>query len=185
MDIYQRVKYRKLHGIYCQHCIICIPIEFYTGTFFYYGGLCNYLNLITCSPVILNLHLVNKKIFRDLKPQNILLDAKNCVKLCDFGFARNMSLGTHVLTSIKGTPLYMAPELIEEQPYDFKADLWSLGCIIYELLVGAPPFRTINILQLIRLIKHEQVQWPTRISDVCTSFLKVKIRLKRYLNKGC
>lgn len=72
-----------------------------------------------------------------------------------------------------GTPLYMAPELIEERPYDHNADLWSLGCIIYELLVGAPPFCTASILHLIRLIRHEQIQWPTLISEDCVSFLKV------------
>ncbi|RZC42531.1 serine/threonine-protein kinase fused-like [Asbolus verrucosus] len=91
----------------------------------------------------------HRVLHRDLKPQNILIDSKNRAKLCDFGFARNMSTGTHVLTSIKGTPLYMAPELIEEQPYDYKADLWSLGCII-----------------------HEQIQWPTFVSDNCITFLK-------------
>ena len=62
--------------------------------------------------------------FRDLKPQNILIEANGVAKLCDFGFARSMSSGTHVLTSIKGTPLYMAPELIEEKPYYQNADFW-------------------------------------------------------------
>lgn len=69
--------------------------------------------------------------------------------------------------------MYMAPELIEEQPYDHNADLWSLGCIIYELLVGAPPFSTSSILHLIRLIRHEQIQWPTFLTENCISFLKV------------
>ncbi|GLV32484.1 fused [Carabus blaptoides fortunei] len=114
----------------------------------------------------------HRVLHRDLKPQNILLDCNDCAKLCDFGFARNMSTGTHVLTSIKGTPLYMAPELIEEHPYDHNADLWSLGCIIYELLVGAPPFCTTSILHLVRLIRHEQVQWPNFISEDCISFLQ-------------
>lgn len=62
--------------------------------------------------------------YRDLKPQNVLITEDGVAKLCDFGFARSMSRGTHVLTSIKGTPLYMAPELIEESPYDHNADLW-------------------------------------------------------------
>ncbi|CAG9863595.1 unnamed protein product [Phyllotreta striolata] len=117
----------------------------------------------------------NRVLHRDLKPQNILLDINNIAKLCDFGFARNMSTGTHVLTSIKGTPLYMAPELIDEKPYDYTADLWSLGCIIYELLMGTPPFCTSSILHLIRLIKYEHIQWDTLstfLSQNCTSFLK-------------
>ncbi|CAH1101326.1 unnamed protein product [Psylliodes chrysocephalus] len=117
----------------------------------------------------------NRVLHRDLKPQNILLDVNNVAKLCDFGFARNMSTGTHVLTSIKGTPLYMAPELIDEKPYDYTADLWSLGCIIYELLMGSPPFCTSSILHLIRLIRHEQIQWnnlATFLSASCISFLK-------------
>lgn len=77
------------------------------------------------------------------------------------------------ISCLIGTPLYMAPELIEEQPYDHNVDLWSLGCIIYELLVGKPPFRTTSILHLIRLIRHEPIQWPTFISENCISFLKV------------
>jgi fused-like protein len=47
-----------------------------------------------------------------------------------------MSNNTQVLTSIKGTPLYMSPELVKEEPYDHSADLWSLGVIIYELFIG-------------------------------------------------
>ena len=57
-------------------------------------------------------------IHRDMKPQNVLIGANGCVKLCDFGFARAMSCSTLVVTSIKGTPLYMAPELVQEQPYN-------------------------------------------------------------------
>jgi serine/threonine protein kinase len=60
----------------------------------------------------------NRIIHRDMKPQNILIGAGGTVKLCDFGFARAMSTNTMVLTSIKGTPLYMAPELVQEQPYN-------------------------------------------------------------------
>jgi serine/threonine protein kinase len=56
------------------------------------------------------------EICRDMKPQNVLIGANGRIKLCDFGFARSMSTNTIVLTSIKGTPLYMAPELVQELP---------------------------------------------------------------------
>ena len=66
----------------------------------------------------------NRIIHRDMKPQNILISDGGVVKLCDFGFARAMSSNTQVLTSIKGTPLYMSPELVQEQPYNNSVDLW-------------------------------------------------------------
>jgi len=103
-------------------------------------------------------------VHRDLKSMNILLDLQLNAKLCDFGFARNLGLNTFVLTSIKGTPLYMAPELIEEKPYDHTADIWSLGCIVYELLVGQPPFSTTSLFQLIKKIRYESIQWPAHLS---------------------
>eukprot|EP00066_Takifugu_rubripes_P020697 XP_011609963.1 PREDICTED: serine/threonine-protein kinase 36 [Takifugu rubripes] len=113
---------------------------------------------------------------RDMKPQNVLLMKDGTVKLCDFGFARAMSFSTFVLTSIKGTPLYMCPELIQEKPYDHTADLWSLGCILYELHTGAPPFYTQSIFQLLNHIVADPVPWPDTMSDDCLSFLKGLLR---------
>ncbi|XP_030064853.1 serine/threonine-protein kinase 36 [Microcaecilia unicolor] len=109
---------------------------------------------------------------RDMKPQNILLGKGGIVKLCDFGFARAMSINTLVLTSIKGTPLYMSPELVEEKPYDHTADLWSMGCILYELFVGTPPFYTNSIFQLVSLIIKDPVKWPKTMSPSFKSFLQ-------------
>ncbi|XP_052245877.1 serine/threonine-protein kinase 36-like isoform X2 [Dreissena polymorpha] len=109
---------------------------------------------------------------RDMKPQNILLGKGGIVKLCDFGFARAMSFNTLVLTSIKGTPLYMSPELVEEKPYDHTADLWALGCILYELFTGTPPFYTNSIFQLVSLIIKDPVKWPKNMSPMFKDFLQ-------------
>lgn len=109
---------------------------------------------------------------RDMKPQNILLAKGGGIKLCDFGFARAMSTNTMVLTSIKGTPLYMSPELVEERPYDHTADLWSVGCILYELAVGTPPFYTTSIFQLVNLILKDPVRWPPTFSPCFKNFLQ-------------
>jgi serine/threonine protein kinase len=107
-----------------------------------------------------------------MKPQNILVGANGSVKLVDFGFARSMSSNTIVLTSIKGTPLYMSPELVKEQPYDCTSDLWSLGVILYELYVGQPPFYTNSIYSLINHIVKDPVKYPTDISKDFKSFLQ-------------
>ncbi|KAM8899608.1 serine/threonine-protein kinase 36 isoform 2-T2 [Spinachia spinachia] len=128
---------------------------------------------IACQLVSALYYLHSHRILhRDMKPQNILLGKSGVVKLCDFGFARAMSVSTMVLTSIKGTPLYMSPELVEEKPYDHTADLWSLGCILYELHTGAPPFPTTSLLHLVQLIVRDPVKWPGTMSATCTSLLK-------------
>lgn len=114
----------------------------------------------------------NRVIHRDLKPQNILIGTDRCVKVCDFGFARSMSKTSLVMTSIKGTPLYMAPELVQEQPYDHTVDLWSVGVILYELFVGQPPFYTNSIYTLIQKIVRDGVKWPEDMSPSFKSFLQ-------------
>ncbi|XP_071988131.1 serine/threonine-protein kinase 36 [Engystomops pustulosus] len=109
---------------------------------------------------------------RDMKPQNILLGKDGTVKLCDFGFARELSLDTLMVRSIKGTPLYMSPELVLERPYDHRSDLWALGCIVYELLVGTPPFYTHSIFQLVSIITQQPVRWPRGVSAELKDFLQ-------------
>ncbi|ESO97940.1 hypothetical protein LOTGIDRAFT_153051 [Lottia gigantea] len=128
---------------------------------------------IACQLVSALFYLHSHRILhRDMKPQNILLGKGGVVKLCDFGFARAMSFNTLVLTSIKGTPLYMSPELVEEKPYDHTADLWALGCIMYELFTGTPPFYTNSIFQLVNMIIKDPVKWPKNMSPVFKDFLQ-------------
>lgn len=85
-----------------------------------------------------------------------------------------MSCNTMVLTSIKGTPLYMAPELVQERAYTRTVDLWSLGIILYELYVGQPPFYTTNLYSLINHIVKDPVHYPSTLSDHFKDFLKVR-----------
>ncbi|VDP88434.1 unnamed protein product [Echinostoma caproni] len=132
----------------------------------------NLVRSIACQLVSALYYLhAHRILHRDMKPQNILLGQDGVVKLCDFGFARVMNLNDMVLTSIKGTPLYMAPELVEEKPYDHTADLWALGCILYELFIGTPPFYTNSIFHLVKLITETPIQWSNEMSPEFKDFL--------------
>ena len=93
-------------------------------------------------------------IHRDLKPANILITSDGIFKLGDLGLGRIMNTETIKTFSKVGTPLYMAPEVINgSEGYDFKVDNWSLGCVIYELITLRSPFQTSEKLSLIELFK--------------------------------
>ena len=77
---------------------------------------------------------------RDLKSSNIFLSTDDQVKLGDFGTAKNLANTTQCLHGLVGTPLYMPPEIINSRPYSYKADVWSLGVVFYELMALKPPF---------------------------------------------
>lgn len=152
---------------------VCVVTEFAEGDLFQVleDDRCLEVGVVrgvACQLVSALFYLHSQRILhRDMKPQNVLICKGAVLKLCDFGFARSMSMQTLMLTSIKGTPLYMSPELVQELPYDHTSDLWALGCILYELATGLPPFYTNSIIQLVRMIvryhRHANTHTPIQM----------------------
>jgi serine/threonine-protein kinase ULK2 len=130
-------------------------------------------------------------IHRDVKPQNLLIlpsaqymeSAKDpplvmsasekalvpivgvtslpMLKIADFGFARSLP-STSLAETLCGSPLYMAPEILRYEKYDAKADLWSVGTVLYEMAFGRPPFRASNHVELLRKIEQgeDKIRFP-------------------------
>ncbi|KAK5979543.1 Serine/threonine-protein kinase unc-51 [Trichostrongylus colubriformis] len=128
------------------------------------------------------LEAINKEgiVHRDLKPQNILLCNPTrqsnppanelIIKLADFGFARFLSEGVMAAT-LCGSPMYMAPEVIMSLQYDAKADLWSIGTILFQCLTGKAPFQAQNPPQLKAYYEKNRELKPN-IPDYCSPALR-------------
>ncbi|KAM6984893.1 G protein-coupled receptor kinase 6-like [Aplochiton taeniatus] len=120
----------------------------------------------------------NSIVYRDLKPENILLDDNGHIRISDLGLAVELSEGALVKSRV-GTVGYMAPEVVRHQYYGFSPDWWGLGCLIYEMTAGRPPFREhgqrLHEAELERLILEEEVEYTKMFSfdlkDLCRSLL--------------
>ncbi|KDO23970.1 AGC/AKT protein kinase [Saprolegnia parasitica CBS 223.65] len=111
--------------------------------------------------------------YRDLKPENILLDAKGYVRLADFGLAKQAVSPSDTTYSFCGSVDYMAPEVILGVGYGLPADVWSLGCVVFEMLTGLPPFYTTRGRRvLFEKICKGQVLYPTYLSPDAIRFLQ-------------
>ena len=131
----------------------------------------------------------NGIIYRDIKPENILIGEDGYLKLIDFGMAK-MVQGNEKATSFCGTPEYLAPEIITGEGHNRAADWWSYGILIFEMLCGIPPFYCENTERMYDLITNAELRFPKRIplSDNAKDLIKkllVKKQDKRLgVNKG-
>ena len=114
--------------------------------------------------------LDNNILHRDLKPQNILLSKNYDVKITDFGFATYYTKDT-IINTLCGSPMYMAPEIITKNGYDYKSDLWSVGIILYEMLHGYTPFNVQNFIELIKEIKKKNISIKVDVSEECKDLI--------------
>ncbi|RYP50505.1 hypothetical protein DL768_004010 [Monosporascus sp. mg162] len=149
-------------------------------------------------------------VHRDVKPQNLLLlpsvqyrdtnrdsrpvlsasqdslipaaglQSLPMLKLADFGFARVLP-STSLAETLCGSPLYMAPEILRYERYDAKADLWSVGTVLYEMVCGKPPFRASNHVELLRKIEHaeDQIKFSRECQVSADMKSLIRVLLKR------
>lgn len=75
-----------------------------------------------------------------MKPENVLIDNKGYIRIADFGLAKRDITGTDQAISVCGTPEYLAPEILNKVGHGKPVDWWTLGCIIFEMLTGLPPY---------------------------------------------
>lgn len=88
-------------------------------------------------------------VHRDIKPQNIFIAIDGTIKMGDFGIAVQLNSTGSFAKTVIGTPTYMAPEVIREEPYNHKSDVWSLGCVLYEMCTLRPAFNGRNMKMLV------------------------------------
>jgi NIMA (never in mitosis gene a)-related kinase 1/4/5 len=107
----------------------------------------------------------NKTVHRDIKPQNVFVDSDMNLKVGDFGVSRVLDFTAQNCLTTTGTPCYMPPEMVDSQNYSYKADIWSLGCVIYEICALEKLFplkdekdQPIGMLRMMDLIKHKEIK---------------------------
>jgi NIMA (never in mitosis gene a)-related kinase len=127
-----------------------------------------------------------KIVHRDIKCANLFLTKEGVVKLGDLNVSKVAKMG--LLSTQTGTPYYASPEVWKDRPYDHRSDIWSLGCVLYEMITLLPPFRASSMAGLATKVTKGQYgpipqQYSVDLSQMIRSMLQVEPRNRPTIDK--
>ena len=121
-------------------------------------------------------HMVPPIIHRDIKPENILFDSEMKAKLTDFGWSTYLNKNHQKRMTMCGTPIYLAPELVNNIGHDHRVDIWCIGVLMFELLTGQPPWIGEDVQTLKYNIARMKIKWPKQMDPDAVDLLKKTLR---------
>jgi len=148
------------------------------------GRFSNDTSRFYAAEIVLALEYLHSKniVYRDLKPENLLIDKDGHMKITDFGFAKVVEDRTWTLC---GTPEYLAPEIIQSKGHGKAVDWWALGILIYEMLAGYPPFYDENPFGIYQKILAGKIEFPRHFDPNAKDLVKKLLTADRTKRFGC